>query len=148
MDAPMGSPPPPLKIEPPHLSLKNGAPFWEVNLRKKVLILKTVIKSHVWIFICYLAAPWQPLGHYQGGQPHSMLITAFLSIFDPRVTSYIRSIYVLCLRGMIKITQTSTNFSQNIHFLTVLDSGTFPVRQKRFSTKSIKSIGGTLLGQV
>ena len=44
----------------------------------------------VWLrhfFNCYLAAPWQTLGHYRGGSlTHPMSITTFLHIFNLEVT--------------------------------------------------------------
>ena len=68
------------------LSLKNEAHFWEFIPRKKA----TPKNCHYYLFhffICYLAAPWPIFGHHWGESfTHPKLITAFLSIFNQKVT--------------------------------------------------------------
>ena len=57
--------------------------------------MKTLINICFTFFICYLGAPWPTLGYWGENLIDPMLITAFLSIFDPRVSgSLVKSLCI------------------------------------------------------
>ena len=57
------------KMTPPHSPLKNEASFWEITPRKKKPKYRKLLLIYAFHFICYLAAPWPTLCHYQGDSP-------------------------------------------------------------------------------
>ena len=57
--------------------------------------MKTIINICFTFFICYLSAPWPTLGYWGENLIGPMLITTFLSIFDPRVSgSLVKSLCI------------------------------------------------------
>ena len=67
----------------------NGSSVSNVNFEQLNADWKSIFyfKALTIFFICNLAVPWPTLGHYlEGPLIHLMLITAFLYIFNPKVT--------------------------------------------------------------
>ena len=89
--APIGSPSASsLKNTPLHWKMEPSSEKWFIG--KNIRISKIAINTCVSLFYLLFGSPKTNFGPLLRGQPHPMLITVFLSIFDLRVTrSFVKS---------------------------------------------------------